>query len=244
MSNIGYINDLINDLESLPLIYADDTTLISSETDTHKTTSQLNSDLKKISTWAKKWKVKFNAGKSCDLIFSEQMINNSLPVLMDQVVINRVGQHKHPGITLTCNLTWDSQVANVVKQANIKISVLYGVKLLDRRTLDLLYKMNIRSRIDYCLQVYGPALKIQQIERLEKIQYSAARLVTETMKFTSRARLYVELGWETIAKRIEFLSVCHFHKIHSKNTRSLIREYVPSIANSKGNRTIADLRYG
>ena len=90
---IIYLNDLINDLESLPLIYADDTTLISSETDTHKTTSQLNSDLKKISTWAKKWKVKFNAGKSCDLIFSEQMINNYLPVLMDQVVINRVGQH-------------------------------------------------------------------------------------------------------------------------------------------------------
>ena len=52
------------------------------------------------------------------------------------------------------------------------------------------------------------------------------------MKFTSRARLYVELGWETIAKRIEFLSVSHFHKIHSKNTRSLIRECMPSIANS------------
>ena len=33
---IIYINDLINDLESLPLIYADDTTLISSVTDTHK----------------------------------------------------------------------------------------------------------------------------------------------------------------------------------------------------------------
>ena len=106
------------------------------------------------------------------------MINNSLPVLMDQVVINRVGQHKHLGITLTCNLTWDSHVANVVKQAN----VLCGVKPLDRRTLDLLYKINIRSRIDYCLQVYGPALKIQQTERLEKIHYSAARLVTETKK--------------------------------------------------------------
>ena len=36
---IIYLNDLIHDLESLPLIYADDTTLISSEVDTHKTTS-------------------------------------------------------------------------------------------------------------------------------------------------------------------------------------------------------------
>ena len=43
---IIYKNFLINYLEGLPSIYADDTTLISSETDTHKTTSQLNSDLK------------------------------------------------------------------------------------------------------------------------------------------------------------------------------------------------------
>ena len=82
------------------------------------------------------------------MIFSEQMINNSPPVLMDQVVINRVGQHKHLGITFVCNLSWDPHVANVVKQASIKMSVLYGVKLLDRRTLDLLYKMNIKSRLD------------------------------------------------------------------------------------------------
>ena len=43
---IIYKNFLINYLEGLPSIYTDDTTLISSETDTHKTTSQLNSDLK------------------------------------------------------------------------------------------------------------------------------------------------------------------------------------------------------
>ena len=52
------------------------------------------------------------------------------------------------------------------------------------------------------------------------------------MKFTSRARLYDELGWENISKRIEFLSVYHFHKIHTKNTRSLIRECMPSKANT------------
>ena len=97
------------------------------------------------------------------------MLNNSLPVIMDQVVINRVGHHKHLGLTLTCNLSWDLHINKVVIQANIKMSVLYGVKLLDRVTLDLLYKMNIRSRIDYCLQVYGPDLKIHQLERLDKI---------------------------------------------------------------------------
>ena len=61
---IIYLNDLIHDLESLPLIYADDTTLISSEVDTHKTTSQLNRDLNKISTWAKNGKLSLMQAKA------------------------------------------------------------------------------------------------------------------------------------------------------------------------------------
>ena len=69
-------------------------------------------------------------------------------MLMDQVVFNRVGHHKQLGLTLTYNLNWDLHINNVVIQANIKMSVLYGVKLLDRVTLDLLDKMIIKSRID------------------------------------------------------------------------------------------------
>ena len=45
---IIYINDLILGLESLPLIYADDTTLISSGIDTHSIISVLNRDLTRI----------------------------------------------------------------------------------------------------------------------------------------------------------------------------------------------------
>ena len=71
-------------------------------------------------------------------------------------------------IQITCNLNLDLHISNVVKQENIKMSVFYGVSLLESKILDLLYKMHIRSRIDYCLQVYGPSLKIQQIERLTK----------------------------------------------------------------------------
>ena len=65
---IIYLNDLNKDLESHPVIHADDTTLISSEIDTHKTTSQLNRDLLKISSWAIKWKVKFNTELQKDQI--------------------------------------------------------------------------------------------------------------------------------------------------------------------------------
>ena len=61
---IIYINDIIDGLESDILIFADDCSLLACGKDPAETAEQLNRDLQKISMWAQKWKVKFNAGKS------------------------------------------------------------------------------------------------------------------------------------------------------------------------------------
>ena len=73
---IIYINDIVDDIESEIMIFADDTTLLASGKDPAETACQLNRDLHKISSWAEKWKVKFNAGKSKDMIFSNKCLNN------------------------------------------------------------------------------------------------------------------------------------------------------------------------
>ena len=68
---IIFINDIQDGLESEVLLFADETCLFASDIDPALTAKVLNRDLEKISAWAKKWKVIFNAGKSKDLIFSQ-----------------------------------------------------------------------------------------------------------------------------------------------------------------------------
>ena len=68
---IIYLQDIIEDLESECLLFADDTFLFASGEDPAITAEVLNRDLKKIGLWANKCKVLFNAGKSNDLIFSQ-----------------------------------------------------------------------------------------------------------------------------------------------------------------------------
>ena len=58
-----YMNDITDDLESDILIFADDTSLFASGLDPAETADILNRDLEKISIWATKWKVTFNAKK-------------------------------------------------------------------------------------------------------------------------------------------------------------------------------------
>ena len=63
-----YINDIVDGLESEILIFADDCSLLASGKDPTETVEILNRDLNKISLWANRWKVTFNALKSKDSI--------------------------------------------------------------------------------------------------------------------------------------------------------------------------------
>ena len=98
-----------------------------------------------------------------------------------------------------------------------------SVKDLSRKTLDLLCKIIVRSLIDYSLPLFANNLKLTEIKRLENLQYRAARVVTGALNFTSKERLFIELGWETIGDRSKLLGLCFFHKIHVHETRPLIR---------------------
>ena len=226
---IIYMNDIIADIESDILIFADDTSLMSSGTDPAETTIKLNRDLHKISQWAEKWKVTFNAKKSKDIIFSNKCLNNSPPLVFGETFIERVNHHKHLGLVLTSNLDWTQQINEVSLKANRKLAVLRSVKLLNRQTLDLLYKLTVRSVIDYALPVYYNSLKLTDLARLDNIQYRAGKIVTGVSHLTSMEKLNSELGWETIAKRGDILSLCFFHKIHLGETRPLMKTCMPKV---------------
>ena len=168
---IIYMNDIVDDIESDIMIFADDTSLLASGSDPAETAEQLNRDLTKISSWALKWKVVFNAKKSKDIIFSKKSLNNSPPIVFNDTFIERVNTHKHLGLSLTSSLDWSVQINEVCLKANRKLSVLRSVKLLSRQTLDILYKLTVRSVIDYALPVYYKTLKQTEMSRLERLQY-------------------------------------------------------------------------
>ena len=151
------------------------------------------------------------------------MLNNSPPLLYKNNYIDRINTHRHLGVYLTSNLDWSFQINDICLKANIKLSVLRHIKMLKRGTLDLLYKITVRSVIDYALPIYGNKLKQTDLARLERLQYRAGKLVTGALHHTSREKLNNELGWESIHKRMQFLGLSLFQKIHLQETRPLVR---------------------
>ena len=149
------------------------------------------------------------------------MLNNSPPLVFNDSFINRVNTHRHLGVYLTSTLDWSTQINDICLKANRKLAVLRNVKFLKRNTLDLLYKITVRSVIDYALPIYANNLKLTDLARLVRLQYKAAKLVTVALHFTSRDKLINELGWENMQTRINFLGLSFFHKIHLQEARPL-----------------------
>ena len=236
---ILYVNDILDDLESEVMIFVDDTTLLATGHDPAETSATINRDLQKISEWATKWKVTFNASKSKDMIFSNKQLFNSPPIVFNNTFVKRVAEHKHLGLWLSPSLSWSKHVHETCLKASRKLYVLRSVKFLNRRTLDMLYKIQIRSCIDYMLPVYYHTLKTTEKARLDQVQYRAGLLASSTLYFTSKDKLNIELGWETLSDRADFLGLTLFQKIHLKQTRPLIFNCMSTLnefhSRSKGN---------
>ena len=231
-----FVQDIIEDLESEVLLFADDTCLFASANDPAETAEIINRDLAKITEWSRKWKVTFNPSKSKDLIFSFQKpLFNSPPIIFNNTIVDRVDKHKHLGVWLSSNLDFSKQIHETCLKANGKMAVLRSVKFLSRTTLDILYKLTVRSVIDYSLILYFHSLRVTEVARLEQIQYRAAKLCTGALHFTNKDKLNAELGWESISTRAEFLGISLFHKIHLHATRPLIRKCMPQIETKNKN---------
>ena len=96
---IIYINDIVKDIESEMLIFADDTSLLVSGKNTEITSQIIKRDLTRICKWANDWKVSFNADKTEEIIFSKTNIN-SPQLTLNNENIKRVHTHKHLGLFL------------------------------------------------------------------------------------------------------------------------------------------------
>ena len=163
------------------------------------------------------------------MIFSNKLLNNSPPLLFNNNIIDRTNTHRHLGVYLTPNLDWSTQINDICIKANRKLSVLRSVKFLKRNTLDILYKITVRSIIDYSLPIYSNNLKMTDIARLDRLQYKAGKLVSGALHYTNRQKLNEELGWENFQTRIKFLGLTLFQKIHLHQTRPLVRKCMTKI---------------
>ncbi len=92
---LAYINDLVDDLETTPYLFADDTSLFCpvDPKNMQSAFDKVNRDLVKLENWAAQWRVTFNASKTVYMIVTNRK-NIVYPSLyLNGVQLTRVFDH-------------------------------------------------------------------------------------------------------------------------------------------------------
>ena len=139
----------------------------------------LQQELDNLQKWARDWGMKFNA-KKCYFLSTKTKSSHFYTV--DDHILQQVQDNPYLGITISDDLRWGTHINKSSKKANSTI----GFLRRNPRHCPPLCRKNaylalVRSKLEYGSVVWDLYLKCG-IDRLERVQRSAARFITGDYK--------------------------------------------------------------
>ena len=124
---------------------------------------------------------------------------NFLPGTFNNAKVVTCSTHKHLGLSLEKQSSFNEQIQSKMNKRYKMIGVIkrLSVNIL-RDVLLRIYKLFIRSRLDYRDIIYDKPQTESSKNKIESIQYKAFIEITATIQGTSREHLYRELGLESL----------------------------------------------
>lgn len=220
---ILYINDLPKVVKDACInLFADDTLVWIECEDIEEGMRMLNNDLERISKYLKSLKLKLNTLKTKYMIVGNSNVSGVSDVVIDGCTIEKVTTMKYLGVIIDDKLDFNANTEYVEKKLSKKISFLgRNRNKMNRDTKSLFYNTVISPHLDYCSSVLFLANE-SQIERLQKQQNKALRIILNKDRRTHIHSMLTELEMLDVKQRISFnVLVLMF-----KATRNLLPNYL------------------
>ena len=191
-----YINDLNHAIASSKTFhFADDTSLVISNSNFKTLVKTLNADLKRLSEWLRANKLCLNVLKSELLIFCppNKKVDPAHKVLLDGKVMIPSKSVKYLGIILDNKLNWSEQVTTLCNRLSRAIGILSKLRYnLPLNTLRMVYHSIFNSLLLYACQIWG--LNSQTIKtKIQNLQDRALRKITFSKSDCDMNKLYKDL---------------------------------------------------
>ena len=120
---------------------------------------------------------------------------------MNGVHVSPATDHKHLGLLLSGNGTWQSYIEYIKAKAWKRINIMRKLKFeLDRKALETIYLSFIRQILEYA-DILWDNCSMHEKEDLDRIQDEAARIVTGATKLVSLMLLHNDVFWDLLQER-------------------------------------------
>ena len=189
-----------------------------------------------LKDWMTQNKLKLNEDKSEMILITPPKLQNhiSLPTSINLIdsTITLSQSARNLGVTLDQNLSFQQHVSNVCRICFLELRRISSIRhLLSEDTTKTLVCAFVLSRLDYCNALLSGSPS-HLINRLQKVQNHAARLIFRSSKYDHITPLLCSLHWLPVQQRISYKIACLcFKSIESscpEYLTDLLHLYTPS----------------
>ena len=227
----GPLGNIINTHNGIQhAVYADDTQiyLILKPNEQSDAMHRLELCIEDVKKWSVNNKLQLNELKTEMLHITSKFRNpTQLPNLQLQTGSVKCSESSRDlGILLDSNLTLQQHIRNTCKSASWGICKIGKIRrYLDRTSTERLVHAFVSSHLDYCNSLLA-GLPNSHIAPLQRIQNTAARLVTRTKRTEHITPILQSLHWLPIQQRISFKILLLVFKIIHKLAPAYLQELV------------------
>ncbi|XP_039290893.1 uncharacterized protein LOC120352766 [Nilaparvata lugens] len=206
---------MINDLDNngSTLLFANDTSLLSSGVDLQHVLELLAEHLQSSTSWFQANRFQLNENKTQNIICS---LSRSLPAEQDPV--------KLLGFVLDSKLNWASHIQQVTRRLSRICFLLLKLRgHVTEAYLVMIYHALFHCHISYGLLMWGHSARVVEVLKLQK---RAARIITASEHRAHCKPLFVRLGIMTVVSHFLLLCLLHVKKNqHGLLTRNDVHHY-------------------
>lgn len=202
-------------------LYADDTQLYmafkpSSQKCAQDASEVLEGCIKDIRSWMYQNKLKLNDGKTEYLLIGNKHQTSKIvppEINIGDSFITPSHSARNLGVMFDDQMNMDAHISALCKSISFQLFKIGEIRdYLSQDTAATLVHSLITSRLD-CANAVLFGLPAKQLNRLQRIQYAAARLVARVGKFTHIRLVMMELHWLPVKERITFKIIIMTFKI-------------------------------
>jgi hypothetical protein len=200
--------------------YADDTQLYVSfkpnnDIEKNEALELIEKCLTDIESWMHKNMLKLNADKTEVMLFLSKhnaKVMEDVSVNVGDSAITSTSSVKNLGVIFDANMNMEQQVNNVCRSGYYQLRNIGHIRryLTNHATKSLVNDL-VSSRLDYC-NVLLCGLPQTILNKLQRVQNTAAPIVTRTSRRSHITPVLKELHWLPVKHRVQFKILMHTYK--------------------------------
>lgn len=216
-----FVHDIPAPPTSTIAMYADDTAVITQDSDIHVAANKLQNALNILQDWFIKWQLKLNPLKCEAKIFTLRRPHNpnNITINGEEIMWNPADNAiKYLGVYLDKRLTWSYHINKKLNEGYARLSILYPI--INRKSkfrvkcATLVYKSILRPLVTYGCVIWGTASKTN-IKKVQTFQNKVLRIAVNAQWFVRNKQIHRELNVPQIEDFIKSCAKTFFQNINN-----------------------------